>query len=183
MDPRSTAIPDVVLLSPKKHSDSRGFLSEVYSRRALAAVGIDVQFVQDNHTYTRERGVIRGLHFQTEPMAQDKLVRVVRGAILDVAVDLRRGSPTFGRHVAETISAKSWTQIYVPRGFAHGFCTLEPDCEVIYRLSNYYSSAHERGVLWDDPALGIDWPVTNAEAKVLERDRGLPPLAQLVELF
>jgi dTDP-4-dehydrorhamnose 3,5-epimerase len=174
MDIRPTAIADVKVLVPKKFGDERGFFSEVYSRKALAAAGIEVEFVQDNHSLSASRGVVRALHYQLAPMAQDKLVRVVRGAILDVAVDIRRGSPTFGRHVKEIISAANWRQIFVPVGFAHGFVTLEPDTEVVYKVSNYYSPEHERGIRWSDPALGIDWGIGQEEAILSGRDREHP---------
>jgi dTDP-4-dehydrorhamnose 3,5-epimerase len=183
MDVRPTAIAEVLLLLPKRLDDQRGFLSEVYSRRAFAAAGIDVEFVQDNHTMSTAKGTVRGFHYQIPPMAQAKLVRVVRGAIYDVALDLRRASPTFGRHVAATISAEAWNQILIPIGFAHGFCTLTEDTEVLYRLSNYHSPMHERGVLWNDPALAIDWPVAAGEAVLSDRDRHQPRLADVNDLF
>ena len=179
-----TDIPDVKILEPKKHGDNRGFFSEIYSRKALRDLaGIDIEFVQDNHSLSAEKGVLRGLHYQMPPMAQDKLIRVVRGAVLDVAVDIRRGSPTFGRHVSAVISAENWRQIFVPIGFAHGFVTLESNTEVVYKVSNYYSPAHDRGILWNDPALGIDWGVSPAEAVLSEKDRKNPKLADARDLF
>lgn len=183
MDIETTAIPDVRLLTPKRHGDHRGFLSEVYSRRALAAAGVDIDFVQDNHAMSAISGTVRGLHYQLRPMAQAKLIRVMRGAIYDVAVDLRRQSPTFGRHVGAIVSAEAWNQILVPVGFAHGFCTLAPDTEVLYRISSYYSPAHERALLWNDDALGIDWPVASDKAILSDRDRKNPRLAELTDLF
>ena len=138
------AIPDVKLIGPAIHRDARGFFSETFNARALIAAGIDQVFVQDNQSLSVERGVVRGLHFQLQPKAQDKLVRVTRGAILDVAVDIRRGSPTYGRHVAVELSAANWQQLWVPKGFAHGFCTLEPDTEVIYKVTDYYAPEFER---------------------------------------
>jgi dTDP-4-dehydrorhamnose 3,5-epimerase len=178
-----TAIPDVKLLVPKQFKDHRGFFSEVYSRKALRDVGIDCEFVQDNHSLSVEKGVLRGLHYQVPPMAQDKLIRVVRGAILDVAVDVRRGSPTFGKHVAIEISADNWRQIFVPVGFAHGFVTLEPNTEVLYKVSAPYSPQHERGVKWNDPALGIHWGVGDDQAVLSARDKDHPPLAAAKDLF
>ena len=178
-----TAIPDVKVLVPKKHGDHRGFFSEIYSRQAFEAAGIRADFVQDNHSLSAEAGVLRGLHFQIPPMAQDKLVRVVHGSILDVAVDIRRSSPTFGRHVAEVISAANWKQIFIPAGFAHGFRTLEPNTEVIYKVTNFYSPEHDRGILWNDPAVGIDWGIADAQAILSERDRKHPALAAARELF
>jgi dTDP-4-dehydrorhamnose 3,5-epimerase len=178
-----TEIPDVKILVPKQFKDHRGFFSEVYSRKAFEAAGIRADFVQDNHSLSAEGGVVRGLHFQLPPMAQDKLLRVVRGAILDVAVDVRRSSPTFGRSVAEVISAENWKQIYIPAGFAHGFRTLEPNTEVIYKVTNFYSPEHDRGIRWNDPALAIDWGIPEAEAILSERDRKHPTLAAASELF
>jgi len=183
MEIGETEIPAVRLITPSRHSDDRGFLSEVYSRQAFAQAGIDIEFVQDNHTRSLAAGTVRGLHYQIAPMAQAKLVRVLRGAIYDVAIDLRRRSPTFGRHVAAVISAEAWNQILVPIGFAHGFCTLSPDTEVLYRLSNLYSPQHERGLLWNDPALGIAWPAVAEAAVVSDRDRRNPRFANLTDLF
>lgn len=178
-----TAIPAVKVLVPKKFGDHRGFFSEIYSRQAFEAAGIRADFVQDNHSLSAEAGVVRGLHFQLPPAAQDKLLRVVRGAILDVAVDVRRSSPTFGKHVAEVISAENWRQIYIPAGFAHGFRTLEPNTEVIYKVTSFYSPEHDRGVRWNDPALAIDWGIGEATAILSERDRKHPLLAEAAELF
>lgn len=177
------AIPDVKIIRPKKHGDARGFFSETYSQRSLADAGIDTVFVQDNHAFSAEKGTVRGLHFQTEPFAQDKLVRVVRGAILDVVVDIRRGSPTYGRHVSAVISAQEWNQILVPKGFAHGLLTLEPDTEVLYKVSNPYSPAHDMGLLWNDPALAIAWPIDEADAILSAKDKVQPRLAELPEYF
>ena len=165
-------ISDVKVLTPKKHGDHRGFFSETYSRRALAEAGIEIEFVQDNHSRSAAKGTVRGLHFQIPPCAQDKLVRVVRGAVFDVAVDLRRGSPTYGRHVSVTLSAEAWNQVLVPAGFA-------PDTEVIYKVSGYYAPDHDEGLLWNDPALGIDWPIPEGEAILSDKDRRQPRLADL----
>ena len=176
-------IPDVTLLIPRKHGDRRGFFSETYSRKALAVIGIDIDFVQDNHSYSADKGTVRGLHFQTPPFAQDKLVRVVRGSVFDIAVDLRQGSPTYGRHVSAVLSAQAWNQILVPIGFAHGFMTLEPDTEVIYKVSNYYAPDHDKGLLWNDPALGINWPIADEEAVLSDKDRKQPRLAELITPF
>lgn len=176
-------IAGLLLLEPRKFGDHRGFFSETYSRARLAEAGFDRDFVQDNHALSGAAGTLRGLHFQTPPFAQDKLVRVVRGAILDVAVDLRRGSPTFADHAAEELSAANWRQLLVPAGFAHGYLTLEPDTEVIYKVTACYAPEHDRGVLWSDPDLGIDWGI-DAEAAVLsDKDRALPPLAALASPF
>ena len=183
MDILDLAIPDVKLIRTKRFGDHRGFFSETYSKRAFDAAGLDHDFVQDNHSLSAEVGTVRGLHFQLPPFAQDKLVRVVRGAILDVAVDIRRGSATFGRHVSAVISAAEWNQILVPVGFAHGFCTLEPDTEVLYKVTNFYSPEHDRGLLWNDPDLGIDWPVPADKAQLSDKDRRHPRLADLPECF
>lgn len=179
----STEIADVKIVEPARHGDERGYFSETYNRRAFAAAGIALDFVQDNHSLSRPAGTIRGLHYQLAPFAQDKLVRVVRGAIFDVAVDLRRGSPTYGRHVAVTLRASDARQLLVPIGFAHGFCTLEPDTEVIYKVTNYYSAAHDRGILWSDPALGIAWPEAARNATLSLKDRQLPPLRDIEPPF
>jgi dTDP-4-dehydrorhamnose 3,5-epimerase len=173
----------VKVLRPTRHADHRGFFSESYSRRDYAAVGIDHDFVQDNHSLSRKKGVVRGLHFQLPPFAQAKLLRVLRGSVLDVAVDIRTGSPSFGRHIAVILSAEDGNQIFIPAGFAHGFCTLEPDTEIFYKVDNYYSPEHDRGLLWDDPALGIAWPVAEDEAELSERDRKHPLLAELPSVF
>jgi dTDP-4-dehydrorhamnose 3,5-epimerase len=178
-----TEIPAVKVLVPKKFGDHRGFFSEVYSDKLLASLGIEARFIQDNHSLSAEKGVVRGLHYQLPPMAQDKLIRVVRGAIVDVAVDIRRGSPTFGKHVACVLSAENWKQMFVPAGFAHGFATLEPNTEVLYKVTNYYSPAHERGVRWNDPKLGIDWKTAEDAAVLSERDRKHPMLADMTDLF
>ena len=172
-------IPDVMVLTPKRFGDERGFFTETWSRRVYAAAGIDVDFVQDNHSLSRAAGVIRGLHFQVAPSPQGKLVRVVRGRILDVAVDLRHGSPTFGQFVTAELSAENGRQMWVPVGFAHGFCTLDPDTEVIYKVTAYYDAAADKGLAFDDPALAIPWPVAPADATVSEKDRHHPRLADL----
>ena len=179
----SLAIPEVRILRPQRHGDARGFFSETWSRQALAAAGIAIDFVQDNHAYSAAPGTVRGLHFQTPPFAQAKLVRVVRGAIFEVAVDIRVGSPTYGRHVSAVISAEGWNQILLPVGFAHGLATLEPDTEVLYKVSAPYAPAHDKGLLWNDPALGIDWPVAEAAAIVSEKDRAQPRLTELPAWF
>ena len=178
-----SGISAVKLLAPGKHGDHRGFFSEVYNKKTLSEAGIDVEFVQDNHSLSATKGTVRGLHFQAPPFAQDKLVRVVRGAVFDVAVDLRRGSPTYGRHVSVVLSAEAWNQVLVPIGFAHGFMTLEPDTEVIYKVSNYHAPDHDKGLLWNDPALGIPWPLPEAEAILSDKDRRQPRLADFVTPF
>lgn len=178
-----TEIPDVLLLVPRRFKDARGYFAETYNRRLFAEAGVDAEFIQDNQSMSAEVGVVRGLHYQVAPMAQAKLVRVLRGAILDVAVDIRRSSPTFGRHVAARLTADDGRQIYIPPGCAHGFATLEPNTEVFYKVSNYYSPAHERGIRWNDPALGIDWGVDPRAAVLSERDRLHPPFKDATDLF
>jgi dTDP-4-dehydrorhamnose 3,5-epimerase len=180
---KPTAIPDVKIVAPRRFDDDRGFFSEVYNRRALAKAGIDLEFVQDNHSLSARTGTVRGLHFQTAPFAQAKLIRVTRGRVLDVALDIRKSSLTFGRHVAVELSAKNWLQVFIPIGFAHGFCTLEDDTEIVYKVTNYYSAADDRGLAWDDPALGIEWPVAASRATLSDKDRGQPRLAECPDFF
>lgn len=170
-------------MTPERFGDHRGFFSETYNRQRFVEAGIDMEFVQDNHSLSAAMGTIRGLHFQSPPFAQVKLVRVVRGRILDVAVDLRRSSATYGRHVAVELSAENGRQLLVPIGFAHGFCTLEADTEIHYKVSAYYSAAHDKGLAYNDPALGIDWPVTLGEAILSDKDRQQPRLADLAAYF
>ncbi len=178
-----TEIPEVKIMTPKKFGDHRGFFSETYSKRTMADAGIDLTFVQDNHSRSAAQGTLRGLHYQMPPMAQDKLVRVVRGAILDVAVDIRKGSPTFARWVSEVISADEWNQVFVPVGFAHGFVTLEPDTEVLYKATGFYSPEHDRGIIWNDPDLAIDWTIGEGQVILSEKDQVLPPLSQVTDFF
>ena len=167
-----------LLVKVRRFEDARGFFSETYNARAFAEAGIRPVFVQDNHSLSREKGTVRGLHFQRPPHAQDKLIRVVRGRILDVAVDLRRGSPTYGRHVAVELEGTDGRQLYIPAGFAHGFCTLAPDTEVFYKVTDFWMPDCEDGILWNDPALAIDWPGF-AGAQLAAKDAALAPLAAL----
>jgi len=183
MNVQSLSIPDIKLITPKKFGDDRGFFSETYNKQTFADHGIDLEFVQDNQSLSADKGTVRGLHFQAPPFAQDKLVRVTRGAILDVAVDIRKSSPTYGQHVAVEFSAENWAQLLVPKGFAHAFCTLVDDTEVIYKVTNYYSKEHDFGLLWNDPELGIDWPIGPADAVLSEKDRAQPLLAALGDHF
>ena len=178
-----TSLPEVRLLVPRRIGDARGFFSEVWNARDFAAIGIEAHFVQDNHVRNPHKGTVRGLHYQIDPFAQGKLLRVTRGSIFDVAVDIRRGSPTFGRHAAAVLSADNWYQLWVPRGFAHGYCTLEDDTEVQYKTTELYSPTHDRGITWDDPDIIINWPVTLETAILSDRDRKHPRLNQQRDLF
>lgn len=178
-----TAMPAVKIIEPAKFGDDRGFFSETFNYEKYKAAGIDLKAVQDNHSLSGPRGTIRGLHFQAPPHAQAKLVRVVRGSVLDVAVDIRQGSPRYGEHVAVELSAKAWNQMYIPKGFAHGFCTLEADTELLYKVDGYYAPDHDKGLAWDDPALAIDWPVPSSGAVLSDRDRRHPRLSDLGEYF
>lgn len=178
-----TEFRDLLLLEPRKFGDSRGFFSETYNRRNLASFGFDKEFVQDNQSLSIDVGVVRGLHFQTPPFAQDKLVRCQRGALLDVVVDIRRGSPTYGDHAAVELSAENWRQLLVPIGFAHGFVTLSPETEIAYKVSAFYAPDHDRGIFWNDPALGIDWPVTPDNALLSDKDKAQPLLAEIESAF
>lgn len=173
---RPLGLPGVLEIVPARHGDARGFFSETWNAADLRAAGVDLAFVQDNHSRSARRGVLRGLHFQTGAAAQDKLVRVTRGAIFDVAVDIRRGSPTFARWVGLEVSATRWNQILVPRGFAHGFVTLEADTEVIYKVTASYSAAHDRCIRYDDPDIAIDWPIAAAALTLSARDAAAPSL-------
>jgi dTDP-4-dehydrorhamnose 3,5-epimerase len=167
-------IPEVLLITPAKFGDSRGFFSETWNAAKLEAVGFNEHFVQDNHSFSAEVGTIRGLHCQLSPAVQGKLVRVVKGAIWDVAVDIRKGSPTFGKWVAAEISEENWTQIWVPGGFLHGFCTLTPDTEVIYKVTSGYNKEAERAVVWNDPTLALPWPVAPGGEKLSDKDKIAP---------
>jgi len=183
MQVEPTAIPAVKIVSPKKIGDARGFFSEVYSKAEWDKAGLDFTFVQDNHSFSATVGTLRGLHFQLPPFGQDKLLRVTRGRILDVAVDVRRSSPTFGQWVAEELSAENWRQLLVPIGFAHGFVTLEPDTEVLYKTSAPYSPDHDRGIVWDDPEVGVKWPLPAGGPTLSEKDKVWPRLKDAPDLF
>lgn len=174
---RKLALEDVIEVVPKKFGDDRGFFSETYNAGSFREAGIDVEFVQDNHSYSAEKGVLRGLHYQLPPFAQDKLVRVTRGRVLDVAVDIRRSSPTFRKWVAVELSADKWNQLFVPKGFAHGFVTLEDRTEFLYKVSAHYSPAHDRSIRFDDPEIGVAWPDLPGGFQLSAKDRGAPSLA------
>ena len=173
------ALPEVLLITPKRHGDGRGWFSETWNRAALAEAGVHVDFVQDNQAFSAQRGTVRGFHFQNAPHPQAKLVRALRGAVYDVAVDIRSGSPTYGRWVGVELTAERGEQLLVPRGFGHAYCTLTPDTEIFYKVDGAYAPSCEGGFRWNDPALGVDWPVTAAEVMVSGRDAGLPLLADM----
>jgi dTDP-4-dehydrorhamnose 3,5-epimerase len=179
----SLAIPEVKLVTPPRYQDPRGFFSETWNQGRFTEAGIHGPFIQDNHAVSTVAGVLRGLHCQIGPNAQGKLVRCVKGSIYDVAVDARHGSPTFGHYVAATISAENWTQIWVPAGFLHGYCTLTEVTEVIYKVTGAYDKAAERGVTWNDPDIGIEWPVSADTVILSEKDKVLPRLRDLPPLF
>lgn len=177
-------IEDALLITPRRHSDSRGFFSETFRADAFGAHDLGAfRFVQDNHVHSALKGVLRGLHFQLHPHAQGKLVRCTRGSIFDVAVDIRFGSPTYGEHVGVELSVANWKQLWIPPGFAHGYVTLEEHCEVVYKVTDYYSPEHDRGIAWDDPTLAIEWPLSKAEVILSEKDRLLPRLSEISPTF
>jgi dTDP-4-dehydrorhamnose 3,5-epimerase len=176
-------IEGIQVLVPDRFRDARGFFSETHSDRMMRDAGIDATFVQENHSLSVAEGVVRGLHFQSSDFAQGKLVRVVRGSILDIAVDIRTGSPSYGRHVRRVLSADNWEQLWIPVGFAHGFCTLEPNCEVLYKVTAPYAPELSHSLLWNDPALAIDWPVAAADAILSPKDADAPTLAELAVYF
>ena len=175
MQIEDTPLDGVKIITPARFGDARGFFSESYSQRRLAEHGITIQFVQDNHSVSTEAGTVRGLHFQSPPHAQDKLVRCGRGAIFDVAVDIRKGSPTYGHWVGYDLSFENGLQLLVPRGFLHGFITREPDTEIIYKCSDYYSPECDGAVRWNDPGIGIDWGFSG-EAVLSAKDQAAPLL-------
>lgn len=177
------SIADLLLITPKRIGDERGWFSEVFRDDLFRAEAGDVTFVQHNQSYSGPKNTIRGLHFQLAPKAQGKLVRCPRGRILDVAVDLRASSPTCGRHVAVELSAENGCQLWVPPGFAHGFCTLTDDCEVAYLVTDYYSAGHDRGLLWNDPDLAIAWPAADTDVVLSDKDRRQPRLRDLGSVF
>nr|WP_314444322.1 dTDP-4-dehydrorhamnose 3,5-epimerase [uncultured Sphingomonas sp.] len=181
LEVRKTGLPGVLEILPRRIGDDRGFFSEVWSERTFREAGLELSFVQDNHSRSA-RGVLRGLHYQLEPVAQAKLVRVSRGSVFDVAVDIRRSSPSFGQWTAVTLSADSWNQLLVPAGFAHGFLALEDGSEVQYKVTAPYSADHDRGIRPDDPAIGIDWPLPRDQWLLSAKDQNAPLLAD-AEIF
>ena len=174
----STSLPGVLMITPRRFGDNRGFFSESWNRAALAGAGIDLDFVQDNHSFSRSAGTVRGLHFQAPPHAQAKLVRCGRGRLFDVAVDIRRGSPTYGHWTGAELSFDNGRQLLIPAGFLHGFVTREADTEIIYKCSDFYAPECDRAVRWDDPEIGIDWGLSGAPV-LSEKDANAPLLAEL----
>ena len=172
------ALPDLLLITPKRHSDARGWFTETWSRRVFDEAGIAADFVQDNQAFNARKGTVRGLHFQQAPHPQAKLVRVLKGAIWDVGVDVRPGSATYGQWAAATLTAEGGEQLFVPRGFAHGYCTLEDDTMLAYKVDGLYAPDREGGVLWNDPDLGLPWPVEGAPV-LSDKDKVLPRLKDL----
>lgn len=183
MEVTETSIPDVKVIVPPRFGDDRGLFCETYHVDKYRSIGVETTFIQDNQSLSRSVGTLRGLHFQTAPHPQAKLVRVLAGRVLDVAVDVRTGSPTFGQHVAVELSAENWAQLFVPRGFAHAFCTLEPNTVVAYKVDGLYARDCEGGILWNDPDLGIEWPVEDKNVIVSEKDAKLPRLSELGSVF
>lgn len=179
---RQLSLPDVLEIIPVRHGDARGFFCETYNRSVFARAGINLEFVQDNHAFSAAKGVVRGLHYQLPPRAQDKLVRVVRGSVLDVVVDIRRQSASYGQWLSLELSAERGNQILVPRGYAHGLLTLTPEAEVLYKVTDIYSPEHDRAIRFDDPAIGIAWPEIAGGIQVSEKDRKAPHLVD-AEVF
>ncbi len=179
---RPTTLEGVLEIVPARFGDARGFFSETYNAARLVQSGVDLTFVQDNHSLSARRGVLRGLHYQLPPRAQDKLVRVIRGAIFDVAVDIRRSSPTFAQWVGLELSAEKWNQLLVPKGFAHGFVTLTENTEVVYKVTDYYSPEHDRSIRYDDPNIAIEWPIAFVDLLLSEKDRTAASLDEM-EVF
>ena len=179
-------IPDIKKIRFRRFGDERGYFAPVHSRKAFEAHGLAETFVEDYHSHSEKAGTIRGLHYQVPPFAQAKLVRVISGRVFDVAVDIRKSSQSFGRHVSVELGCgdDEWgEQLLIPQGFAHGFCVLEPDTQILYKVSDYYSPDHQHGILWNDPDLGIDWPVAELDVLLSAKDQKHPPLQQQVKLF
>jgi dTDP-4-dehydrorhamnose 3,5-epimerase len=183
MDVKKLSLPGLIQLTPRLFSDARGYFIETYNENAFRAAGVTTTFVQDNQSYSAGRGTVRGLHFQLPPAAQAKLVRVLQGSVYDVAVDLRIGSPTYGRWEGVTLTAHDGEQLFVPRGFAHAFCTLEPDTVVAYKVDDFYSPAQDSGLIWNDPTLAIDWPVRPGDAVLSDKDLKLGRFAGFASPF
>lgn len=183
LDVQPLAIPDVKRITPRRFADARGHFVESWNQRAWAAAGLETAFCQDNQSFSLKPGTVRGLHFQRPPHAQGKLVSVLRGRIFDVAVDLRKASPTFGRWVSAELDAENGAQLFVPKGFAHGFCTLVPDTLVMYKVDAHYAPEADAGIFWADPDLAIGWPVGAERALLSPKDAGLPRLKDVTSPF
>tara|TARA_R110000787_G_scaffold77931_2_gene171003 strand:+ start:391 stop:960 length:570 start_codon:yes stop_codon:yes gene_type:complete len=183
MEFRRLTLPDVVEILPRKFGDERGFFSEVYKQPMMDAQGLPINWMQDNQSFSAPVGTVRGLHYQAPPYAQDKLVRVLRGAIYDVAVDIRLGSPTYGQWVGVTLSAEKWNQLMIPAGFAHGFMTIEPDTEVLYKVNAPYAPKHEGAILWNDPEIGIAWPALDESPTLSTKDASAPRFREHQPVF
>ena len=183
LEAKRLKFPEIIIFRAEARTDARGSVTPSFNALQLASLGINFTFYQENHCISPKRSTVRGFHYQLPPHGQSKLIRVTSGRILDVNVDIRQGSPTFGKHVAVELSATGWDQIYIPEGFAHCYCTLEHNCEVVFKLGHPFAPDHARGIAWNDPALGIDWPITPDEATVLQRDLDHPPFAELQDVF
>ena len=183
MDVTLTNLPEVKVITPARFGDKRGFFSEIYNKRALLEVGIDMDFIQENYAYSADKGTLRGLHFQAPPATQTKLLRVLRGAVVDVCVDCRRGSPTYGQYALVEMTADSGQQILCPKGFAHGILTLMPHTEIAYKVDAYYAPELDMGFRYDDPTVGIDWPLPETEMILSEKDRNQPAFDDLPDIF
>lgn len=184
LDVTTTELPEVLILKPRVFEDNRGFFTETYNlKRAHELAGLPTHFVQDNLSLSRPKGTVRGIHFQKPPFAQDKLVRVVKGRILDIAVDLRTGSPNFGKSVSVELSSDNFLQLFVPKGFGHAFCTLEDNTEVQYKVTDYYAPEHDAGIIWNDKDLNIDWPFNEEDLLLSDKDKTLPPLSAMEDIF
>ena len=183
MDQTETTLPGTLILTPKRFGDDRGFFAETWSRRRLAQAGIDIDFVQDNHSVSACAGTLRGLHYQSPPHAQAKLVRCGRGALFDVAVDIRAGSPTYGQWTGTELSAENGRQLLIPAGFLHGFVTRMDDTEIVYKCSDYYAPECDGAVAWDDPAIGIDWGLGDTDPILSDKDAKAPKLSEIGPVF
>jgi dTDP-4-dehydrorhamnose 3,5-epimerase len=173
------AIPEVLLITPKRHGDARGWFTETWSKKAMEAAGLELDFVQDNQAFNAKAGTVRGLHFQQAPHAQAKLIRSIQGVILDVAVDVREGSATYGQWVSAKLSGEGGEQLLVPRGFAHGYCTLTDDCMIAYKVDGQYAPQTEGAMLWNDPDIGIDWGFADSDVTLSDKDRVAPRLKDM----
>ncbi len=183
LEVKSLEIPEIKLFRAERREDRRGYVVSTYNKAFFGSLGVHTDFVHENHCFSHRRGTVRGFHYQLPPYGQAKLIRVTRGRILDVNVDLRKGSPTFGRHVKAELTPEGWNQILVPVGFAHCYCTLEDDTEVIFKLGSPFAPRHAVGLAWNDPDLGVTWPITPDEAIVLERDLDRPHFSELTQFF